>query len=106
MLTQQEIDTLVARIVARLRPQKVILFGSYAKGRATSRSDLDLFIVQETTLPCANRADSVKSLLANMLVPVDIHVYTPVEVEDYSEDPFSFVRSVLASGTTLFEKLE
>lgn len=105
MLTQTEIHALVARIVARIQPQKVILFGSYAKGRATGKSDLDLFIIKETTLPFVNRADSLKSLLANNLVPVDVHIYTPTEVEDYSEDAFSFVRSVLASGLTVFEQL-
>ncbi len=46
MLTSDEITEIVARVAARLRPQKVILFGSYAKGAATARSDLDLFVIQ------------------------------------------------------------
>ena len=38
MLTAEEIDALVARVVARVRPEKVIVFGSYAKGTASARS--------------------------------------------------------------------
>ena len=104
MLTKTEIDAIVERIVARIQPQKVILFGSYAKGTATIRSDLDIFIIKETELPPAYRADALKPLLTNTLIRVDVHIYTPEEVEDYSEEPFSFVNSVLRSGKTVFEK--
>jgi predicted nucleotidyltransferase len=104
MLTKTEIDTLIARIVARIQPQKVILFGSYAKGTATIKSDLDIFIIKETELPAANRADVLRHILSNTLIPVDVHIYTPEEVEDYGEEPFSFVNSVLKSGKTVFEK--
>ena len=104
MLTPADIHTLVQRIVSRADPQKVIVFGSYAKGTATPRSDLDLFIIKETELPMANRADALKSILSGTLVAVDIHVYTPEEVAAYGQDRFSFVTSVLSSGKTVFEK--
>lgn len=104
MLTKTEINTLVERIVERIQPQKVILFGSYAKGTATIKSDLDIFIIKETELPPANRADVLKPLLANSLIRVDVHVYTPEEVEGYGEEQFSFVNSVIKSGKTVFEQ--
>ncbi len=103
MLTPDEIDALVRRIVARLRPRKVIVFGSYAKGTATARSDLDLFVIQETDLPRAKRADDVRPIIANVLIPVDVLVYTPEEVEAHEGREFSFVRSVLQTGRTVFE---
>lgn len=104
MLTKTEIDAIAERIVARIQPEKVILFGSYAKGTATVRSDLDIFVIKETELPPASRAAVLKPLFANALIRVDIHIYTPEEVKDYGEEPFSFVNSVLRSGKTLFEK--
>ena len=104
MLTTDEIAEIVVRVATRLRPQKVILFGSYAKGMATRKSDLDLFVVQETVLPFEQRASSVTPLLATTPVRVDIHIYTPEEVESYRQEPFSFVSSVLASGRTLYQK--
>lgn len=103
MLTEQEIEAVIEWIVRRLRPQKVILFGSYAKGVATFKSDLDLFIIQETVLPFIKRAEAVTPLLATVPVRVDIHIYTPEEVESHRQEPFSFVNSVLASGRTLYE---
>ena len=104
MLTPNEINSLVQRIVSRIQPQKVILFGSYAKDKATINSDLDLFVIKETDIPVAHRADDLKPMLSQSLIPVDVHIYTPEEVEAYSKDVFSFVHSVLNSGKTVFEK--
>lgn len=102
MLTQNEIDKLVRRIVARIKPLKVIIFGSYAKGTATITSDLDVFVVKETTLPMAVRADDLQPMLSQTLIPVDVHIYTPEEVEEYGKKPLSFVNSVLRSGKPVF----
>lgn len=106
MLTPSEIEKLVQQIVARIQPQKVIIFGSYAKGTATIKSDLDIFVIKDTELPMANRNSDLKHLLYSSLIPIDIHVYTPEEVEEYSKEQFSFVNSVLKSGKTVFEKSE
>ena len=103
MLTDSEIAALVGRIVARLDPQKVIVFGSYAKGMATARSDLDLFVLMNTDLPMTRRADGVRSLLSRMPVRVDVLVYTPEEVDAYSRDESSIVSTVLRTGWTVYD---
>jgi len=102
-LSPEEIQRLVDRIVLRTRPKKVVVFGSYAKGAATSDSDLDIMLVQDTDLPMARRADDLAPLLSSGWISVDVHVYTPDEVEEYAKDRFSFVSSALASGKTAFE---
>jgi uncharacterized protein len=103
MLTDDEINELVRRIVARIEPQRVIVFGSYAKGTATIHSDLDIFVVKETEVPMARRADDLMPLLSSMLIPVDVHVYTPHEVREYRKDALSFVSNVFHWGVTVFE---
>lgn len=104
MLTEKEIRNLIDRIVTRIQPQKVIIFGSYAKDTATSKSDLDILVIKQTELSMANRADDLKPILANSLVPVDVHIYTPEEVEEYGREPFSFINCILNSGKIIFEK--
>ena len=103
MLKPIEIDYLVRRIVARMQPQKVIIFGSYAKGTVILKSDLDILIIKETEMPMANRVDDLRPLLSQSLIPVDVHVYTPEEVEEYGKDQFSFVHSILRSRKTIYE---
>ena len=102
MLTAIEIDSCVRQIVARIQPQEVIIFGSYAKGTATIKSDLDIFVIKETEVPMANRVDELVPMLSHTLIPIDVHIYTPEEIEAYSQEPFSFVSSILKSCKTVF----
>lgn len=102
MLTTKEINRIVRRIVARIQPQEVIIFGSYAKGTATIKSDLDLFVIEQSELPIAMRANDLRPLLSQVLIPVDVQIYTPEEAEEYGKEEFSFVHSILKTGTTVF----
>lgn len=104
MLTEEDIKKLVEKIVNRIRPNKVIVFGSYAKGLATYKSDLDLFIIKDTHSPMSKRSEEIKPLLSNLLIAVDIHVYTPEEVEEYGIEKYSFVHSVLKTGKVIYEQ--
>jgi len=47
----QQLPEAVRRIVETLHPEKIILFGSYARGNPTSDSDVDLLVIMETDLP-------------------------------------------------------
>jgi hypothetical protein len=51
----EEIAQLTARIVEAERPEKIILFGSYASGTATESSDIDLLVISRSTLPRRER---------------------------------------------------
>lgn len=104
MLKEEEIKKLVDKIVNRIRPDKVIIFGSYAKGLATYKSDLDLFIIKDTHLPMSKRNEDIRHLLSNLIIGVDVHVYTPEEVEEYGSEEYSFVNSVLKTGKVVYER--
>lgn len=105
MLTDAEINKLIEDIVQRISPVKVIIFGSYAKGTANYKSDLDIFIVQDSHLPMKLRADDLRPVLSGLLVAVDVHVYTPEEVEEYGTEEYSFVHSVVKTGKVYFERV-
>lgn len=105
MLTTEEIEALVGRVVERIRPEQVIVFGSYAKGTAHPGSDLDLCVIADTPLPPARRADTLRPLLETFLVPVDVHVHTLEEVREYGKEPYSFLNSVLMSGIVVYRRV-
>jgi predicted nucleotidyltransferase len=94
----------VERIVAGVSPDKVILFGSHARGDAGRDSDVDLLIVAETSLRPADRVRTVSRLLSPRPFPVDIIVRTPEEMERDLQRTDPFMREIVASGRVLYER--
>lgn len=102
---ERELLTELDRILGILRArgvEKIILFGSLARGESRSASDIDLLIVEETDKPFLERVGAVYSAIQPRKA-VDILVYTPRELERLSETS-SFVRRVLSEGRVLYAK--
>jgi len=102
-LEQDLVDEIVERIVARIRPRKIVLFGSHARGSAEQNSDIDLLVVAESEQPRHRRSVPLYGALSDMLVPMDIIVYTPEEIEDWRQVPQAFVTTALREGKVLYE---
>ena len=84
MITEEQIQAVVRRIVEGYAPDRIILFGSYAYGEPTEHSDLDLLIIKEKAeAKRAERAIAVWRLLWNTseLIPMDILIRTSAEME-------------------------
>ena len=79
MIGSDTLDEIVKRIRTSFQPEKIILFGSYARGDATEESDVDLLIVAETDLSPFERFPAVSRLLADIPAAFDIIVKTPEE---------------------------
>jgi predicted nucleotidyltransferase len=104
MLTEKEITRIIEKIVERIQPDKIIMFGSYAKGKETQKSDLDLFIIKETHLPMRQRNVEIKPIVANLIINVDLHVYTAEEIREYGAEQYSFIHSILKTGRVVYER--
>jgi len=104
MLRDDEIEAIVRRIADRIQPERIVVFGSYAKGRASPRSDLDLLVVKDTHLPPSRRADDLLPLVAGRTIRVDIHVVTPEEVAEIGSDAQSFIGSALRTGREVYSR--
>ena len=83
MITEEQIQAVVRRIVEGYAPDKIILFGSYAYGVPHEHSDLDLLIIKEKAEPKrVERSIIVWQLLWGANVPpMDILIRTPAEME-------------------------
>ena len=97
----------IERIVTELKPEKIILFGSYAYGNPTPDSDVDLFVIMETKAKRAERYVAVSRLLHPRQFPVDIIVKTPKEVEEAmigGKDNSFFIREIVKKGRVLYDR--
>lgn len=95
---------IVNRIVNTVHPERIVLFGSYVYGRPKDESDLDILVIMHSKLPRYRRSVPIYSSLAGLLVPKDILVYTPEEIEEWSEVPQAFITTVLKKGKVIYEK--
>ncbi|MEI6424625.1 MAG: nucleotidyltransferase domain-containing protein, partial [Lentisphaerota bacterium] len=82
---QKIIQTMVSLITRNFHPEKIILFGSYARGDAGPDSDADLLIVMNTGKNRRLRKVEILSKLAGIGLPKDIVIVTPQELEKYAD---------------------
>ena len=95
---------IVRRIVDTAQPEKVILFGSQARGDVRPDSDFDVLVIKESDEPRYRRSVPLYVALADLPVEVEVMVYTPEEVEEWSQVPQAFVTTALREGTTIYER--
>jgi predicted nucleotidyltransferase len=104
MIGKEKISEIVNKIASGYNPDKIILFGSYATGNPNEDSDLDLFVIKDTDLPRPQRTVQVRKMLYGSMIPIDLIVFTPKEIDESKENKFSFVYEVLITGKTLYER--
>lgn len=100
----EEIERMVRRIVQGFDPQKIILFGSYARGTAGPDSDVDLLIIMNVTGSKKDVAIQIDRALIDRRIPLDIVVATPEDVERYRQLVGNVIRPALKEGRVLYER--
>ena len=97
----------IERIVSALKPEKIILFGSYAYGNPTPDSDVDLLVIMKTNGKHKEKRQAISMLLYPRQFPVDIIVKTPKEVEEAlkgGKDNAFFIREIIKKGKVLYDR--
>jgi predicted nucleotidyltransferase len=101
---QEKIDEMVRRIVKRVHPEKIILFGSYARGSATMDSDADILVVMPIKGSKRKRATDIDLALVGVDLPVDVIVVTPEELEQNRNRIGTIIYPALREGKVLYER--
>jgi predicted nucleotidyltransferase len=101
---QEQIGEIVKRIVDNYKPEKIILFGSFAYGSPTKGSDLDLLIVKDSNLPRYKRAREIRKFLWVIFeISKNMIVYTQKEIDGWKEVEEAFVTTAVKKGKILYE---
>jgi len=93
---------IAGKISERFKPQKIVLFGSYAYGVPGPESDIDLLIVMDTDLREIQQSQKIRQYL-NPLFGIDLIVYTPEHLAKRLEWGDSFVEEIITKGKVLYE---
>ena len=98
------LQTIVQHLLVAGRPQKIILFGSQARGQADRDSDYDLLVIENSSQPRYRRSVSYRRALKDLGTSKDIVVWTPREVEEWQNVSNAFVTTALREGVVLYER--
>ena len=104
MLSSSDINNIINVIVKGYDPEKVYVFGSYAKGAAREDSDLDICVIKETTERPLNRSVKIHSLFNPYPHAMDILVYTPEEFEERKKMINTMAYFIAKNSELMYEK--
>jgi len=92
-------------ICKKYKVEKAVLFGSLARNEASRHSDIDIIIVQNTTLRFLDRYDGILAAFCRALPEwdVDLLIYTPEELAKISARPF--IMQAMKEGKVLYESI-
>jgi len=93
----------VVKNLKKYRPEKVVLFGSYAWGKPKKDSDIDILIIKKTGGNPYKRIHEARSYLHNINKAFDILVMEPEEVEKRLKLGDFFIEEIVEKGKVLYE---
>lgn len=103
-LTKSYIRQMVKRIVTQFQPDKIILFGSHARGQAGLDSDVDLLIVMPVSGSKREKAIEIAVSLHDIPVAKDVIVVTPDDFEWRSKIVGTIERPAARQGKLLYAR--
>jgi len=92
------------RIKAQYKPDKIILYGSYAYGRPTEDSDIDMLIIKDTKERPIDRRIAVRVIVSELRrgYPFSPFVITPKELKNRIEFGDKFLEELLLRGEVIY----
>ena len=85
-------------------PQRVILFGSHARGDATPDSDVDLLVIMPTKKQPIEQAVEIRQRIRRSF-PLDLIVKTPADVDWRLSLRDCFLTTIMNEGRTIYESV-
>ena len=95
---------MVRRIVSRFHPEKIILFGSHARGDAGPDSDVDLLVVMPLLGSRLEKQIEIRLALRSIPIPKGIVVTTPEDFQWRKEVPGTIERPAAREGKVLYAR--
>jgi len=96
------LSAIVARLATGLGAERVVLFGSYARGTARPGSDIDLLVVAPFLGEPAQHLRRARHLVAGCFPTVDVVLCTQDELDGAIAGRVPFLRSIVGGGMTLY----
>ncbi|OIP75966.1 MAG: hypothetical protein AUK07_00475 [Parcubacteria group bacterium CG2_30_36_21] len=104
MLSELEKKQIRERILSKFKPEKIILFGSQARGTADEKSDIDLLVIASITEDRFIMMNKMCSWLLALNHAFDVIILTEKEFERDKKYPGTIARYATKEGIILYER--
>lgn len=101
-ISKRAISSFVQKVAKQFNPQKIILFGSYAYGKPTEDSDVDILVIMPFKGRNPEKATEIW-MATKPKFPIDIMVRKPDELQKRLKMGDFFLREVVEKGKVLYE---
>jgi predicted nucleotidyltransferase len=102
-VNQAALDEIIRRIVEVAAPERIILFGSAARGEMGPHSDLDLLVIKSGIDSRLDLAGEIYTHMRGVDYAVDIIVATPEDIERYGDSIGLVYRPALREGRVIYD---
>lgn len=102
MVDEAQTQEIVRRVIETVRPIRIILFGSAARGEDRPGSDIDMMVVMPNGTHRLDTTQSIYRNLKGVKVAVDVVVATQADLEEYGNTPGLIFREALRDGRLLY----
>ncbi len=102
-IPQAAIDDVVRQIAEKFKPIKIILFGSYAYGKPTQISDVDLLVVMDSSIKENQLSVTIRKAI-DYHFGLDLIVKTPKSLSSRIDMGDFFLKEILQKGKVLYEQ--
>lgn len=102
--TARAVDEMVRRLVEQFDPEQIVLFGSQARGDARWDSDVDLLVIMPFEGSKRERQLELRMALDGIMVPTDIILASPEEVNRRRNIVGTLIRPALREGKVLYAR--
>jgi uncharacterized protein len=99
---EREIESITKQLIEKYEPEKIILFGSAARGNTGPDSDADFLIIKKRTPYYGSDRIRELSRTIERNIPVDFLIYRPEEFEKRLEMGDPFLKAILKEGRVLY----
>lgn len=107
-MTRDELPSLVQRSLQRFirafAPERILLYGSYAKGTNQPRSDVDMLIVADLPGNPESHNRRARQLASDCFPRIDVVFATPHDVEHADAVRSPFLLSILGTGVEVYRR--
>lgn len=89
-------------LIEAAQPERIILFGSHARGDAREDSDLDFLVIEAHVDDRAKEMVRLRRVLRPLRIPADVLLYSSEDIEKWGDQPGSALYWILREGQAVY----